>query len=144
MALALFVDAADDDVDHAQLGRGSDALRSNAGAGLKFASRRRVLHGASHGGAESDDATALGGGPFDHLHRGLRDAVRLIQRQSAVERGVAGGGESGGESQRGESDPVLPQPREQFPVEEKPGRGRLEGDGQTRVHTSHSARRSLR
>ena len=100
VALARLVDAADDGVDDAKPGRGTDPLRGDAAAGSKLATRSRVLHGAAHGGAESDDAPGLGAGlgpdSLNGSHRALRYPVRLVQRQPAVECGVAGGRQTTG------------------------------------------------
>ncbi len=59
-----------------------------------------------------------------------RNAVRLVERQARIERGVAGRRQAGGVGQRREADAASRQTIEQLPVEDESGRRRLERDRQ--------------
>ena len=87
------VRAGQDRVDHDESGVRVDALVGEAFTGLDGAvgCRRGVLERAHHGGAHGDHASSARPGASDGVGGPLRDAIRLIEGEPAIERWIAEG-----------------------------------------------------
>ena len=114
--------ARENHVDDTQTRCGADALIGHP------ASRTNVVTGADgvferadHGRADGDDSPAARSRPIDRNRRRKRNAVRLIERQTRIERSIARRRDARGMSDRCELDATLPQRSQESPLEHEAG-----------------------
>ena len=117
MAFPGLVHAGEDRVHDAELGLAPDASARNAVPGADAAvTGSRRLERANDGRSNGDDPPAARLRAIDRRRGSLRDAKRLVERETRVERRTSGRGNAGGVRERGEADAAPPPDLERSPV----------------------------